>query len=77
MRQRSAPVRGPAAARHQPSGSSTASPFRHLLAEHPHNRLWVTVNDGQQDASGAIWNTASLFPFFHGTRVEPLGMSID
>ena len=43
---------------------------RHLLAEHPHNRLWVTVNHGQQDAGGAIWNTASLFPFLHGTHVE-------
>ena len=52
------------------SGSSTALPSRHLLAEYPHNRLWVTVNDGQQDAGGAIWNTASLFPFLHGTRVE-------
>ena len=52
------------------SGSSTALPSRHLLAEHPHNCLWVTVNDGQQDAGGAIWNTASLFPFLHGTRVE-------
>ena len=35
-----------------------------------HNRLWVTVNHGQQDAGGAIWNTASLFPFLHGTHVE-------
>ena len=26
---------------------------RHLLAEHPYNRLWATVNDGQQDAGGA------------------------
>ena len=47
-----------------------ALPSGHLLAEHPHDRLGVTVNDGQQDACGAIWNTTSLFPILHGPRIE-------
>ena len=42
------------------SGSSTAWPSRHLLAEHLHNRLWVTVNDGQHDAAMQIYFAAHM-----------------
>ena len=52
------------------SCNTTALPPRPLLAEHAHDRLGVTVNDGQQDAGGAVWNTTPLFPILHGTRIE-------
>ena len=45
-------------------------PLRHSLAEHTHDGLGIAVDDGQQDAGGAIWNTAALFPIQHGARVE-------
>ena len=45
-------------------------PFRHSLAERTHDGLGVTVDDGQQNAGGAIWNTAPLLPILHGTRVK-------
>ena len=40
------------------------------LAEHTHDGLRVAVDDSQQDAASAIWNTAPLFSILYGTRVE-------
>ena len=44
--------------------------FRHLLAERAHDRLWVAVNNGQQNTGGAVWHPAPLFPILQRTRIE-------
>ncbi len=38
--------------------------------ERTHDRLWVALDDGQQNSGGAVWNTTPLFPILHGTRIE-------
>ena len=44
--------------------------FRHLLAERAHDRLWVVVNNGQQNRGGAVWHPAPMFPILQRTCIE-------